>query len=85
MQLSSLTTGKLLEQIVPANDKVSLKVTIPDWPELPLTHEGNRLSLSGKLTFRFAGAEAGVVALEPGAAITVNQIFSSGFDIDEFF
>lgn len=83
-ELSALSTGKLLEQTVPANNKVSFKVTIPDWAELSPTHEGNRLSLSGELTFRFAGAEAGVVALEPESAITVNQIFSSGFGINEF-
>ena len=85
MQLPSLSTGKLLEQTVPANDKVSFKVTVSDWPELPLTHEGDRLFLSGELTFRFASTETGVAALEPESAITVNQIFNSGFDINEFF
>ena len=72
MQLPSLSSGKLLEQIV------------PDWPELPLTHAGNCLFLSGKLTLQFTVTEPGVATLEPDA-ITVNQIFNSVFDIDEFF
>ncbi len=80
-----LNTGKPLEQIVPANNNISFKVPIHNWPELPPTYEGNRLPLSGELTFRFANAEAGSVALDSESAIVVNQIFSSGFDINEFF
>ena len=30
-----------LERKIPANSKVSFKVIIPNWPELPPTHEGN--------------------------------------------
>lgn len=83
-ELPSFNTGKPLEREIPANNRVLIKVIIPDWPELPPTHEGDRLFLSGELTFRFASAEAGAVALDRDAII-VNQIFSSGFDINEFF
>ena len=65
MQLPSRSSYKCLEQIV------------SEWPELPLTHAGNCLSLPGKLTWQFAGTEPD--------AITMNQIFNSRFDINEFF
>lgn len=84
-ELPSFNIGKPLEQTVPANNRISFKVAIPNWPELPPTHKGDRYSLSGELTFRFAGAEAGAAALDAKSAIVVNQIFSSGFDINEFF
>ncbi len=75
-ELPSFNMGKPLEQTVPANNRISFKVAIPNWPELPPTHEGDRLSLSGELTFRFAGAEAGAAALDAKSAIVVNQILS---------
>jgi len=83
-ELSSFSNGKPLEQKVPANDKVSFKVKIPDCPELLPSHEGNRLALSGELTFRFAHAETGNAPLDSKSEIVVNQMFSSGLDIDEF-
>ena len=85
-KLPTFSVAKPLNQKIPANNKVSFKVIIPNWPELPPTHEGNCISLSGELTFRFAGAEAAAVALDSKSAIIVNQIFSSGIDdINEFF
>ncbi|MEH2338965.1 hypothetical protein [Nostoc sp.] len=39
---------------------------------------------AGKLTFRFACAEIQSTALTPDSKIIINQIYSSGFDIDEF-
>ncbi len=85
-KLPTFNVAKPLKQKIPANSRESFKVIIPNWPELPPTHEGNRISLSGELTFRFASAEAATVALDPKSTIIVNQIFSSGIDdINEFF
>lgn len=84
-ELSDFNTGKPLEQIIPANESLTFKVTIPEVPELPLIHEGDRLLLSGELTFLFAGAEAGSAKLASDSAIVVHQIFSSGgINLDDF-
>ncbi|GAC1490373.1 MAG: hypothetical protein NVS2B14_02420 [Chamaesiphon sp.] len=84
-EIPSFQTGKPLKEKIPANSKVSFKLQLPEWPELPPNYEGNCLYLSGELTFHFANAEAGVVLLDSESAIIVNQMFSSGFDINEFF
>ncbi len=60
------------------------KVTIPEVPQLPSTYGGDRLSLSGELTFQFAYAEAGSTNLASDSIMTIKQIFNSGFNIDEF-
>jgi len=83
-ELPSFNTGKTLAQKLPANKNVSLNISISEWPELPPSHEGNRLYLSGKLSFRFANTEIGNATLDSESAIVVNQIFSSGFNIDDF-
>ncbi len=83
-ELPCFSNGKLLDQKILANDRKSFKVTISDCPELPPSHEGNRLALSGELTFRFANAEISYAPLDSASAIVVNQMFSSGLDIDEF-
>jgi hypothetical protein len=84
-ELPFFYSGKPLEDKVPANEQITFKTTIPNVPELLLTQQGNRLSLSGELTFRFSSAEAGSANLAPDSAIVINQIFNSGgFDINEF-
>jgi serine/threonine protein kinase len=83
-ELPSLTTGQPLTSIIPANDKVSLKIDIPECPELSPTHQGNQLSLSGELTFSYANSEAGTAELDSKSTFVVKQIFSSGLNIDEF-
>ena len=85
-KLPPFNVAKPLERKIPANNKVSFKVIIPNWPELLPTHEGNCIFLSGELTFQYASAEVATVALDSKSAIIVNQIFSSGIDdISEFF
>ncbi len=83
-ELPSFESGKPLEEKIPANQRLTFKVTIPEVPELPPNHEGNCLSLSGEITFRFASTEPGSANLASDSTIIINQIFSSGFDIDEF-
>jgi hypothetical protein len=75
--------GKLLEQEIPAYQRCSFQIIIPEVPELP-QNQKNDLLLSGELTFRFANAETARAVLVPESKITIKQIFSSGFDIDEF-
>jgi hypothetical protein len=82
-ELPSLSSGTAIQQIVPANDRITFKIpTI--YPELPPGLNSNRLSLSGTLTYRYHHAETSTVSLDDNSAIVINQIFSSGLDIDEF-
>jgi serine/threonine protein kinase len=83
-ELPTLETGLSLLQSIPANQKVSLSLPIAGYPERSPNREGDRLPLSGELTFRFANAELGSASLDVASAIKVHQIFSSGLDIDEF-
>jgi hypothetical protein len=82
--LPTLKGGLPLSQSVPANQKISFSLQLPEYPERPPSQEGDRLPLSGELTFRFANAELGNASLDVASAIKVHQIFSSGLDIDEF-
>ncbi|MEH2376132.1 hypothetical protein [Nostoc sp.] len=82
-ELPSFQAGKLLAQEIPANQRYSFKIIIPEVPELAPNQE-NDLFLSGELTFRFADAENANAALVIESKIIIKQIFSSGFNIDEF-
>ena len=83
-ELTSLKTGMSLEATIPAKEKVTLNIDIPEFPELPVDSEGNQFSLSGHLYFRFANTESGTSTTESSSAIKIEQMFRSGFDIDEF-
>ncbi|BDI15078.1 hypothetical protein ANSO36C_08800 [Nostoc cf. commune SO-36] len=83
-ELPDFQQGKLLKQEIPANQRFSFQIIIPEVPPLPPNYPGNNLSLTGNLTFRFAYAEIESTALTPDSKIIINQIYSSGFDIDEF-
>uniref|UniRef100_A0A0C1N9Y3 PglZ domain-containing protein n=1 Tax=Tolypothrix bouteillei VB521301 TaxID=1479485 RepID=A0A0C1N9Y3_9CYAN len=84
-ELPSFDTKKPLEKTIPANQRVSFQLTIPKTPELSLTHESDRLPLSGELTFKFAGRETNSANLTLDSQITITQMFiSQGFNIDEF-
>lgn len=83
-ELTDLKSGYLLTE-VPGNKKVTFKIMIARYPELPQSREGNQLSISGELQFQFSSSEAGTAALDSKSMIIINQMFSSGFDIDEFF
>jgi hypothetical protein len=84
-ELPVFCTGQPIDRKIAAHDRISFKIVIPDVPELPPTYEGNHLSLSGKLTFRFTSAETGSANLTPDSKIIVTQIFrSGGINIDEF-
>jgi serine/threonine protein kinase len=82
-EIPALRSGISIQQIIPANKPVSIKIPIT-YPELPPGSDTSRLSLSGQLTYRFNNAEATTVQLSADSALTVNQMFSSGLDIDEF-
>ncbi|MEH2365247.1 hypothetical protein [Nostoc sp.] len=82
-ELHSFQEGKPLAQEIPAHQSCNFKIIIPEVQELP-PNQGNNLFLSGELTFRFACAETASAALVSESKIIVKQIFSSGFDIDEF-
>lgn len=86
-ELSTLNSGKPLEKIIPANDKLTLKIEISKVPELPPGHQGDCLSLTGELNFRFPSAEIASASISSDSTFRVEQLFISGiagFDIDEF-
>jgi serine/threonine protein kinase len=84
-QLGALQSGKALEgRVEPRNTRL-IEVPIPKWPELPPSHEGKFLSLTGELEFRYHSAELASVELDKDSAIEVSQIFSSGIEgLDDF-
>ncbi|MBW4641843.1 MAG: protein kinase [Goleter apudmare HA4340-LM2] len=86
-ELSALKSGKPLQEIIPANDKLTLTLDIPEVPELSPNHEGDSLSLTGELSFRFPSAEIASANLSSDSTFRVEQIFTSGiagFNVDEF-
>ncbi|BAY31212.1 hypothetical protein NIES2107_30710 [Nostoc carneum NIES-2107] len=82
-ELPTFQQGKLLEQEILAYQDCKLTVIIPEVPELP-PNQGNELFISGELTFQFANTETASAAIDPKSKIVIKQIFTSGFDIDEF-
>jgi hypothetical protein len=83
-QLRALRAGRLLDIEVPASSTLTWRGAVPDWPELPVSATSNELCVSGRITFRFADAEEGSAPLGEGSQMTIEQIFRSGMDIDEF-
>ena len=84
-RLDTLQSGQALEGIVEPKTTRLIEVPVLKWPELPPSHQGKRLSLTGTLEFRYRNAELTSVPLDKDSAIEVNQIFSSGIDgLDDF-
>ncbi len=84
-QLGALQSGQALEGIIEPKKTQLLEVPILKWPELPPSHEGKSLSLTGELEFRYRSAELASVELDKDSAIEVIQIFSSGIEgLDDF-
>jgi hypothetical protein len=83
-QLRALRAGRLLDIEVPASSTLTWRGAVQDWPELPVSATSNKLSISGCIAFRFADAEEGSAPLDEGSQMTIEQIFRSGMDIDEF-
>jgi serine/threonine protein kinase len=87
-ELPALKAGLLLEARIPPQSAVPLQIPISEFPELSPGHlnnqSENQINLSGKLTFRYAVGESGEAFLSTESSLTIQQIFSSGFDIDEF-
>ena len=83
-ELLELKNGCFLDSQIPAHEKLfSKKISISCWPELPPNYTSNQVGLTGELAFQFADTEAGFSQLEPESAITISQLFSSGFSIDD--
>lgn len=86
-QIADYQNGKPIKKVIPPsyNEKsFSLIIPISAFPELPPNQEGKQLKLSGKLDFKYAELERGSVDLHASSMLTIEQMFSSGFDIDEF-
>ncbi|TVQ26154.1 MAG: hypothetical protein EA367_00420 [Leptolyngbya sp. DLM2.Bin15] len=86
LQLGTLQAGQALEGVVEPKETQTVEISIPAWPELPPSHPGKHLPLTGTLEFRYRDAELSLVSLDQDSAIDVNQIFSSGIEgLDDFF
>ena len=85
-QLVSLQQGKDLAITVQPDQRQLIEIPLSTWPELPPTHEGKYLSLTGKLEFQYQNAERGWADLDQESSIKVDQIFSSGMEsgLDDF-
>ncbi|MBD2772345.1 hypothetical protein ICL16_09730 [Iningainema sp. BLCCT55] len=79
--------ARTLEQIIPANQKETFNVTIPEVPSKYVSDRNalsQELTLSGELTFRLASSVIST-HLAPESKIIINQMFiNKGIDIDEF-
>jgi len=86
-QIEGLQQGSELVGTVGPKETQTFDVEIPNWPELPPSHDGNALLLKGKLEFQYQNAEMGTAELDQDSVIEVKQIFSSGLEsgLDDFF
>lgn len=84
-ELEQLAQGLDLEIEVEANQNRRLEVPIASWPKLAPSHQDNQMRLTGRLEFAYQDAENDTVQLDRQSMIIVNQMFNSGFDINEFF
>jgi hypothetical protein len=84
-QLVAFQAGQPLPETLEPKTTQTIQLAIPTWPELPPSHVGKYLPLTGKLQFRYRHAELTSVDLDPDSAIEVSQIFSSGIEgLDDF-
>jgi len=83
-ELPALKAGYAIEETIPAGQEILVSVPVSSFPELPPSHEGNQLALTGELRFQFADLESGIANLDVESYLIVKQIFRSGLDIDEF-
>lgn len=86
LQLGALQSGKVVEGIVEPKKTQLIEVSIPKWPELPPSHKGKFLSLTGELEFRYRSAEMASVELDQDSAIEVDDMYRSGLEtgLDDF-
>ena len=84
-QLGIFNSGLLLEGTIKPKQTQSIEISVLNWPELPLSHNGKYLSLTGTLEFRYRNAEFASVGLDKDSVIEVSQIFNSGIEgLDDF-
>jgi hypothetical protein len=85
-EIPSLNTGKILEEVIPPQQEISLTIELSKCPETLNLENISQLSLTGKLTFEYANSHLGEAQLELQSLLTITQVFSSGFnlDLDEF-
>ncbi|MBF2068019.1 MAG: protein kinase [Calothrix sp. C42_A2020_038] len=65
-----------------ANSKLTFNIDI-FVPSLPLNHQGDILPLTGELTFQFANAETKSVTISNDSSIVIEQLFDSGFSVED--
>ncbi|MTJ52019.1 PglZ domain-containing protein [Anabaena sp. UHCC 0253] len=85
-ELREFKTGKILDITIKPHDKITHKIFISEYPELPPHKNETTIKLSGKLTFLFANNHSGESNIDSESFISIQQIFSSGFqgDLDDF-
>ncbi|MDK2409691.1 hypothetical protein QHH11_08200 [Aphanizomenon sp. PH219] len=85
-ELREFKTGKILDITIKPHDKIIHKIFVGEYPELPPNKNEATIQLSGKLTFLFANNDSEESNIDLKSFITIQQIFSSGFqgDLDDF-
>lgn len=84
-ELPSLKKGISLKEEIPPKDQVTLRVTVHELPQLSLSNQSDQINLTGKMIFRFADSELANSNLDANSVISLEKIFESGMNIDEFF
>lgn len=86
-EIPEFKTGKMLDFVVKAKEKITHEIFINQCPELPIDKGKNNIQLSGKLTFMFVNNESGEANLDSDSYINIKQVFNSGIQggLDEFF
>ena len=69
-------------ETVPAYTKASYPIAIGNYPELPLDALNSSIPLTGQLLFYFADTDKGYATLDSISAITIQQMYVSGFKKD---
>lgn len=82
-EINILKSGQPLERNVLENDKLTFNINI-HVPSLPLDSQEDILPLTGELTFQFANAETKSIILSSDSSMVIEQIFDSGFSVEDF-
>lgn len=80
-EIPELATGYLLKNSILPQSSQLITINIQSCPNRLSTEK--HLTLSGILEFSFAGIEPGNAALTPESYIIIDQMFTSGFNLDD--
>ncbi|KAM3100084.1 methylation-associated defense system protein kinase MAD6 [Phormidesmis sp. 146-12] len=83
-EIEELRNGLLLESRILPDQEITLTIPLAKCPELPPTESEKCINLTGRVEFYFADTECGKSSISQRSKLVIKQLFSSGFDIDDF-